>query len=246
MFAVRLELVSPIFHYKDGPTWANQIKRLIDHVTRYTVPDVDFTTGFHIHVSPVNDRWSLLDLKHIAEAIIYFDEPLKKHFPEHKYTKAFLKSNLRHNQNFNSLSPERSVSSLIHSIETIDSLIYLINPPHGHGMFSQRNYAWNFTNNSDDEFVCHDPKYTIEFRSPRSTTTLNLIEQWITFTVTFLHGSVTSPENIHNDFEPTVDGLNGFLYHNRPPGGTDDFCWEKHLTQDELKRVEQGVGHYTT
>lgn len=206
---------------------------------------MDDTTGFHIHVSPANGHWSLLDLKRIAEAIIHFDKPLDTLFPDHKYTQSHLKSNLRHNPKLCNLSRGKSASSLIQDTKTIDELISIINPPEGRDEFSQRKYAWNFTNNSDNASVCPNPKHTIEFRCPRSTTACNLIEKWIAFTVTFLHGSVSSPANIHNDFGPTVDGLNGFLYRNRPPGGTDDYCWEKHLSQDEMDRVLRNVDHHT-
>ncbi|RAO68343.1 uncharacterized protein BHQ10_004355 [Talaromyces amestolkiae] len=206
---------------------------------------MDDTTGIHIHVSPVNGRWSLVDLKRIAEAIIHFDNPLNTLFPNHNYTQAFLKSNLRDNPILNKLPRGKSPSSVIQETKTVEELIYIMNPPDGRSDFSQRKYAWNFTNNSNDPSVCSNPKYTIEFRSPRSTTACNLIEKWIAFTVTFLHGSVTSPENIHNDFEPTVDGLNGFLYRNRPPGGTDNYCWEKHLSQDAIDKVLNDVDHHT-
>lgn len=205
---------------------------------------MDETTGIHIHVAPANGRWTLLDLKRIADAVVYFDKPLKTMFPEHKYTTSFLKSSLRHNPKLNNLPKGQTASPLIHDAKTIDELILLMNPPEGQNKFTKRDYAWNFTNNSNDKEVCAKPKHTIEFRSPRSTTACNLIEQWIIFTVTFLHGSVTSPENIHYEFEATVDGLNGFLYHNRPPGGTDDYCWEKHLAPAEQEKVRQDVGHY--
>lgn len=239
------EFVSPIFYYRDGSRWANQIKRLSDYISRYTQPEMDETTGIHIHVSPVNGRWSLVDLKRIAQAIIHFDDPLKTLFPDHKYTQAHLKSNLRHNRILNELPAGKSPSIVIQDAKTIDELIYIVNPPDERTEFSQRKYSWNFTNNSDNPSVCPKPKYTIEFRSPRSTTACNLIEKWIAFTVTFLHGSVTSPENIHNDFEQTVDGLNGFLFHNRPPGGTNDYCWEKHLSQNAVDKVLNDVGHHT-
>lgn len=225
--------------------WVNQIKRLLDYITRHTEPQMDDTTGLHVHVSPLNGRWSLLDLKRISKAIVYFDEPLRMLFPQHKYTKACLKSNWSDNPTFRDLEPEKSASSLIEGAKTIDELISIMNPMEDKDIQSQRTYAWNFTNNSDNPSICPKPKHTIEFRSPRSTTECKLIEQWIAFTVTFLHGSAASHENMHNDFDTTVEGLNGFLCHNRPPGGTDDYCWEKHLSSDMIARVLQDEGHFT-
>jgi hypothetical protein len=144
------------------------------------------------------------------------------------------------------LPPDKSYSALIHDTQTTEELIDLINPPTSpNNDFSRRYYAWNFTNNSERKSVCLYPKHTVEFRLPRSTTGHDIIDKWIAFTVTFLQASVTSPDNIHFEFAPTIDGLNGFLYHNRPPGGTDDYCWERFLSEDEINRVLQDVGHHT-
>ncbi|KAF3407440.1 hypothetical protein DPV78_000523 [Talaromyces pinophilus] len=242
------EFVSPIFKYEEGMKWANQIKRLSNYIMQHTEPGMNETTGLHVHVSPANGRWSLADLKRVAEAIVYFDEPLRTLFPEHKYTKACLKSNLRDNPSFSTLLPGQSANSLVQNAQTIDELIDIMNPMKEEDVRSRRTYAWNFTNNSENPSICATlSKNTIEFRSPRSTTECKLIEQWIAFTVTFLHGSAApyENENIYNDFEPTLDGLNGFLCHNRPPGGTDDYCWEKHLSTDMRARVVDGLGHHT-
>uniref|UniRef100_A0A093VGY4 Uncharacterized protein n=1 Tax=Talaromyces marneffei PM1 TaxID=1077442 RepID=A0A093VGY4_TALMA len=241
-----LEFVSPVFKYGERQFWGKEIQKLSDFILRHSHVEMDNSTGLHIHVAPLNRPWSLLEQKHIADAVYYFHEPLKELFPDHSFTQAFLKSNFTENPFLINLPPEKSFSALIHDTQTTEELIDLINPPTSPGDdFSRRYYAWNFTNSSERKSVCLYPKHTVEFRLPRSTTGIDIIQKWIAFTVTFLQAAVAfPPEFIERDFEQNLMGLWGFLVHNRPPDGTEDFCWDRFLDPEILKRVLAGEGHH--
>ncbi|EED18609.1 conserved hypothetical protein [Talaromyces stipitatus ATCC 10500] len=229
--SIPLEIVSPAFEYSKYGDWKDEIERVLDHILNETVPEMDNSTGFHIHVAPDDRPWTPLELKRIAAAIVHFDRPLRDLFPRHEFTEEWNKSNVSDNGYLGDPPGRKTALKIISDAKTKYELINAMNFDWEEK--KRRNYAWNFTNNSEVKSQPRSARNTMEFRLPKSTTEVEVIEKWITFTVTFLHASLFHSE-VYIDFKPTLGGLNGFLVHNCPPS-TEEFCWKKHLAENWTK-----------
>ena len=86
--------------------------------------------GLHIHVAPEGRGWTLKELQQIAVAIAHFHGPLRRVFPWHKYTEAYTKCNIAENLTLRDKTFE-VIAKIIRDADTIDKLIWVMNPPPG-------------------------------------------------------------------------------------------------------------------
>ena len=119
---------------------------------------IDNGCATHVHISPeVGKKWSLTQLKAVARAVLYFEEPFKAIVApsrrEHAHTK-FNRANNRHfknrhfkNRHFKNADFERC-RTLIEECVNIEELICLMQPPDSRNVNAppDRHYAWNFQN----------------------------------------------------------------------------------------------------
>ncbi|OKL61863.1 hypothetical protein UA08_02502 [Talaromyces atroroseus] len=219
-----LEIVSPIFYYRDIDNWQKCIFLVVGFFVNHAELEMSKECAFHIHVSPAEGEWDLVWLKRISMAICVLEERLNGvHSIDKRVQEKFCRSNFQSNPLLQERSREKLASS-IYDCKTVEELVDIINANPGED--GQRSYAWNFTGISTDEKHTRRQNNTLEYRIPRATTEMTTIIKWIVFAVTFVHASVTGVESTYQDAENDPDGVDGFLMENRPPGGTDSLCWE--------------------
>ena len=112
---------------------------------------IDNECATHVHISPeVGKEWTLMQLKAVARAVLYFEEVFKAIVApsrrKHKHTK-FNKASNRRLQN----ADFELCCMLIGECVNVEELVSLMQPPDSVNINAgpDRHYAWNFQNAMD-------------------------------------------------------------------------------------------------
>lgn len=155
-------------------------------------------------------------------AIMNFGDVLDALFDDKDFNSIYTKSNKNANSVVEGCSLQE-ITKMITDCSSPEALINVVNPMNAH-IWDRKYYSWNFTNVSrDPNQRSRPPLNTLEYRSPRATTQLKIIHQWIIFTVTFLHASLVR-KGILN-VKPTKDDLDKWLSEICPHDAPAALCW---------------------
>ena len=114
--------------------------------------EVDHMCATHVHISPKEKEvWSLEQLKRIAKAVIYFDDPFKVISAPTRRDHDLTQSNKRKNY----LLKDLDFGACCERIEKCANNLDLINLIQSGGLKADeqtRDYAWNFEN-TDKKFA---------------------------------------------------------------------------------------------
>ena len=146
-----LEFVSPIFDFRPGSQWRKEVK---DHWNTLSLLGKAFIDDFcatHVHVSPkAGTRWSLDQLKQIAQAVVYFEEAFKIIWTPSRREQILTKSNKTDNKNLNQLD-FGNCCKRIRGCGNENNLVSLMQPFENASNAVDRAYAWNFENTKTDK-----------------------------------------------------------------------------------------------
>lgn len=111
--------------------------------------DIDDNCATHVHVSPkVEGGWSLVQLKQVAQAVLYFEKPFQGIWAPSRREHYFTKSNKADNSKLKDQSFGECCRYVQECVDT-DHLALLMQPndhKKSKNAPPDRAYAWNFEN----------------------------------------------------------------------------------------------------
>lgn len=77
-----MEIASPILTFDDHGAWRDHVRTVFGLIGDSCKIDTDTSCGFHVHLSPNNRGWNLVELKNICIAILHFESAILELLPE--------------------------------------------------------------------------------------------------------------------------------------------------------------------
>lgn len=197
-----VEIVSPILRATPSENlgrWRHEIIDMFKYLDTLCAIRSNRSCGFHIHLSPMGDDWTLDELKGISTGIIHFEQAFEAMVPETRRGNQFIRSNrffgneqlknLRHSECIAKIQSQNSVRDLA-------------------GVMSSDRYTtWNFENLKKDS-----RKGTLEFRQPPGQTRAAGCLSWIELAMSFVQSARRKDWRVNiREYPQTVSGLKKFI-----------------------------------
>ncbi|KAH6845707.1 putative amidoligase enzyme-domain-containing protein [Chaetomium sp. MPI-CAGE-AT-0009] len=205
-----VELVSPIFYFQQQHIWIDQVQKT------WKVLESDFEVhptnecSTHIHLSPSNGPWSLIEAKGVAKAAIVFERCIDALMPGHRRINPYCMSN-RWNPEYSQLSIPPIFNDISQAGDKLElgGRMCMCSKDSIHAQntlneedFVHPHFRWNFTSLTERT-------KTIEFRQPPASKDARGTMTWIIFAVSFAQWA---SERANMALDPTGAAEIGDLY----------------------------------
>jgi Putative amidoligase enzyme len=193
-------MVSPIFVAYAGSPWRDHVQATWKYLHQnYTVTS-DRECATHVHIS-VQGGYSFEEIKRVARSVIHFEPAIDALVPPERRGGEceWAKSSWLDSEHLalENRSRDRSMD-FFDTVTDFYSFLSVMNPE------GERGYSWNFR--SIQKY------YTIEFREPPASTTVDQVLSWAEFAMSFIQASIEHglPEKLRI-VPSTIGGLSWFL-----------------------------------
>jgi hypothetical protein len=170
---------------KTDENWEDQIKLFWEAMRKVFEVHKDISCGSHIHIAPIETRWTLEELKKIAFAVCLYEEyvcailPSERRDNLHCARNSGVGTTMGNSLRQRSSASLRTISNIIKSMMNANELCSYMQ-----GSIDNRKVLWNFQNTvSRSGYVTSG---TIEFRGGRHLRGRVRTLRWITFAVAFI------------------------------------------------------------
>ena len=211
-------MISPLFVAYPGSSWRSHVEATWKYLEQYYEITGSKDCATHIHIS-VEGGYSFGEVKRIAQSVLYFEPAFAALVPgERRGEKCdWAKSSWLDSDHLAVEDRSRDQSmAFIDTVTDFYSFLTVMNT-------EQRYYAWNFR--SIEKY------YTIEFRQPPASTTVNEALSWAELAMSFIQASIEHGYRAKLRKVPaTVGGLRWFLEQSNVPGMNEhrrlEWFWE--------------------
>jgi hypothetical protein len=194
--------------FRSSNEWRDEISGLFNGLNTLCALQGNQSCGFHVHISPYGQYWSLSELKGICRAIIHFERAMAALLPPHRNGNYWAKTHSNNVQKFMG-KPVAACIKLIQACKRIEDLVMLMNE-------GNRYFAWNFMNLDQD----HLKTGTIEWRQPAAVTTERGCLAWVELAIAFVLAARRSDVDC-TKYPGTVEGLKEFTSNGLVDGVSD-------------------------
>ncbi|KAH8763664.1 putative amidoligase enzyme-domain-containing protein [Diaporthe sp. PMI_573] len=194
--------------FRASAEWRDEISGLFNGLNGFCAFQGNQSCGFHVHISPYGQYWSLPELKGICRAIIHFERAIAALLPPHRNGSFWAKTHSNNVKKFVGKTVADCIK-LIQACKSIEELVMLMNE-------GNRYFAWNFMNLDQD----HLKTGTIEWRQPAAMTSERGCIAWVELAIAFVLAGRRSDVDCTR-YPGTVEGLKEFTSNGLVDGASD-------------------------
>ncbi|KAH6842466.1 putative amidoligase enzyme-domain-containing protein [Chaetomium sp. MPI-CAGE-AT-0009] len=203
-----VELVSPVFLFKDQAAWNTEIRKVWRVLQQHF--DVQATTecSTHVHISPAAGPWALAQLKDIAKATVVLERCIDSVMPGHRRINPYCMSN-RYNQGYKDfevpfiwsdikkVANEKALARHMCwcSKNTLQGALIGATKD-----FMHPHFRWNFTS-------ALSKKQTIEFRQPPGSRNADDTILWVLFATSLVRWAVVGATTLDTEQPAKLETL---------------------------------------
>ncbi|KAJ0116658.1 hypothetical protein J7T55_009808 [Diaporthe amygdali] len=194
--------------FRASNEWRDEISGLFNGLSTLCTFRGNQSCGFHVHISPYGQYWSLPELKGICKAIIRFERAMAALLPPHRNGSYWAKTHSNNVKKFMGKTVADCIK-LIQACKSIEDLVMLMNE-------GNRYFAWNFMNLDQD----HLKTGTIEWRQPAAMTSQRGCLAWVELAIAFVLAARRADVDC-TKYPGTVEGLKEFTSNGLVDGVSD-------------------------